>query len=72
MKRIEILTDVKDDGGYYKGEVRMVTPEKAGYLCGVGWARDVSGEIPTLQPDLTEKTLSVQSAQHLTKPTKVG
>jgi hypothetical protein len=72
MKRIEILTDVKDDGGYYKGEIRHVTPEKAGYLCGVGWARDLSGELPTGTPDLTDKTLSVQNATHLNKPTKAG
>ena len=72
MKRIEILTDVKDDGGYYKGEIRMVTPEKAGYLCGVGWARDLSGELPTGTPDLTEKTLAVQNAKHQHKPTKAG
>lgn len=60
MKRIEILTDVKDDGGYFKGEIRMVTPEKAGYLCGLGWARDVSGEIATGIADTTPKTLEVQ------------
>jgi hypothetical protein len=73
MKRIEILTDVKDAGErYYKGEQRMVTPEKAGYFCGLGWARDVSGEIETGAPDTSEKQLDVHSVRHVIASTKVG
>lgn len=63
-KRIEMLTDVKDAPGYFKGEIRHVSPETAGYFCGLGWARDVTGEISTGEPDRTEKTLSVDAGKH--------
>ncbi len=64
MKRIEMLTDVKDAPGYLKGEIRHVTPAVAGYFCGLGWAKDLGGEIPTAVTDTTEKTLEVQAGQH--------
>lgn len=69
MKRIEMLTDVKDPPGYVKGEIRVVSPETAGYFCGLGWARDVTGEIKTGAPDTSDKTLNVQSVRHVTKTT---
>lgn len=72
MTRIEILTDVKDDGGYHKGEIRLVTPEKAGYLCGLGWARALEEDIPTGTPDTAPKELKVQGAVHTTTKTKPG
>jgi len=73
MKRIEMLTDVKDVGQrYYKGELRMVTPEKAGYFCGLGWARDIEGELPTGSPDTSEKTLGVQNGGHATAAPNAG
>lgn len=62
MKKVTVLIDFSDDGQrFYKGEVRVVTPEKAGYYCGVGWASD--GE-STTAADLFSKTLQVQSAKH--------
>lgn len=72
MKRIEMLTDVKDDGGYIKGEVRLVTAEKAGYFCGLGWARDLTGELATAAPDISEKKLEVQGSKHAAKAAKAG
>lgn len=72
MKRIEMLTDVRDDGGYIKGEIRIVTPEKAGYFCGLGWARDLSNEIATGKQDLSDKKLDVQSVQNASKTSKIG
>lgn len=62
MKRIEMLTDVKDpDGLFLKGEIRLVSPERAGYFCGLGWAKDVAGEIPTTAPDTSPVTLEVHN-----------
>lgn len=67
MKLIEIIRNFKDDGQqFFKGEARMVTPEKAGYYCGNGWAKDADKEnpIPTGERDLTPKKLEVHSAIH--------
>ena len=73
MKRIQMLNDVKDtDGVYLKGEVRLVTPEKCGYFCGVGWAKDLTGEVPTAELDTSPKELVVSSAKNGTKAAKVG
>jgi len=74
MKRIEVLTNFKDEGQFYKGEVRVVTPEKAGYYCGLGWAKDVSDgdQVATGTPDLSPKKLEVESARHASKTAIVG
>lgn len=73
MKRIEMLTDVRDAGlQYFKGEIRIVTPEKAGYFCGLGWARDLAGDVQTGTPDTSEKTLEVQSVRHVIAASTVG
>jgi hypothetical protein len=66
MARIEILTDIKDDGGYYKGEIRVVTREKAGYLCGLGWAKALDEDIKTGTPDTSPKKLAVTDGKHAT------
>lgn len=62
MKLIEMLTDVKHDGSYYKGEVRAVTPELAGYFVGLGWAR-YPGE-PVAEADTAPVTLEIQNGKH--------
>lgn len=62
MKRIEMLADVRDAPGYLKGEVRVVTPEVAGYLCGNGWAKDLAGDLATGSPDTSAKTLDVHGS----------
>ena len=73
MKRIEMLADVRDGhDAYYRGEERVVTPGKAGYFCGLGWARDLSGEIETGAADTADKVLDVQSVRHVTTATNVG
>jgi len=62
MKRIEMLTTVKEpDGTFLKGEIRLVTPERAGYFCGLGWAKDLGGELATATPDTSPVTLDVQN-----------
>ena len=62
MKRIEMLTAVKDpDGLFLKGEIRLVTPERAGYFCGLGWAKDLGGELATGTPDTSPVTLEVHN-----------
>lgn len=63
-KRIEMLTDVKDAPGYFKGEVRIVSVETAGYFCGLGWAKDIDGQIPTAETDTEDKTLAVDAGKH--------
>jgi hypothetical protein len=72
MPRIEILTDIKDDGGYFKGEIRVVSPEKAGYLCGLGWARALDNSFPTGTPDTAPKKLNVADGKHAIKPSPPG
>jgi hypothetical protein len=73
MVRIEILMDFKDDGPYYKDEIRRVTREKAGYFCGLGWARALDdAEIKTGTPDTTPKKLTVPDGKHTTKPSNPG
>lgn len=67
MKRIEILHNFSHHGArYWQGEIRYVTPEDAGYFCGVGWACDTTAEIPTGTPDLSDKTLDIQNGSHAT------
>jgi hypothetical protein len=64
MKRIELLTDVRHNGSYYKGEVRVVPEDVAGLFCNAGWAKDLTGELATPAPDLAEKELDVQNGTH--------
>jgi hypothetical protein len=60
MKRIEILQTFKHGGQtFHAGEVRLVSPEDAGYFCGLGWAK--AEGIATGTPDTSEKTLEVQN-----------
>lgn len=73
MKRIEVLTNFKHgSASYWQGEVRHVSPEDAGYFCGLGWAKDLGGEIPTGILDTTEKTLDVHGSKHAAKAATVG
>lgn len=73
MKRIEMLTDVKDPSGLFrKGEIRVVEPEQAGYFCGLGWAKDLGGELATGTPDTSPKTLEVQNGKHASKVSTPG
>jgi hypothetical protein len=75
MKFIKPLTNFSHGGvRYYEGERRCVTPEDAGYFCGVGWAKDDSegDQIPTGEADLSEKILDVQSARHRSAATFGG
>lgn len=71
--RIYIRETFSDDGQrYIKSEVRLVSHEKAGYFCGLGWAQAVK-EDGSMQPpvpaDLTEKTLEVQNGVHVASST---
>lgn len=63
--KIEILSLIKHDGQEYLAEeVRKVAPDLARYFCKNGWARDLSGQIATGEPDTKPKTLTVGSAEH--------
>lgn len=65
MKRIEIIKNFRSGGtGYFAGEIRHVTPEQAGHFCSSGWAKDLSGEIPTGKPDTSPKKLQVSDGVH--------
>lgn len=73
MKTIDILADIRHEGAqYFKGERRVVTPELAGYFCGNSWAKDVTGEIATGEPDISPKTLEVQNGQISPTSTNAG
>ena len=75
MKFIKPLSKFSHAGkDYYPGERRAVTPEDAGYFCGLGWAQDDSdGEkLATGELDHTPKTLEVQSVRHRSAATTPG
>ena len=63
MKKIQMLMDVRDPPGYLKDEIRIVSEATCGYFCGLGWARDVSGEVSTLEPDTSPKTIEVHTGE---------
>lgn len=61
MKRIEVLQTFKHGGQiFHAGEVRLVTPEDAGYFCGLGWAK--AEGLATGTVDTSEKTLNVHNS----------
>lgn len=62
MKKIIVLQDFQDAGQqFYAGETRIVTIEKSGYYCGLGWAND--GETAAIaQPE--NVVLSVNDGIH--------
>lgn len=63
MQKIEVVKLFKHDGQtYYPGEVRMVSPQDAGYFCGVGWAKSAEHETGASEP--SDVTLEVQNATH--------
>lgn len=62
MKRIEILTDIKHESGYFKGEIRVVTPELAGYFVGLGWAK--YPDEAAIPGNTDPVTLEVQNGKH--------
>jgi hypothetical protein len=71
MKRIEVIQTFSHAGQmFHEGEVRLVTPEDAGYFCGLGWAK--SSDHVTGALDLTPKTLEVQSGAIGHAATDVG
>lgn len=73
MKRIHILNEFTHGGRrYYAGDQLTVSPEDAGYFCGVGWATDLSGELPVVKPTKTDKELKVQDGKHGVKATSPG
>lgn len=61
MTRIEVIQTFKHGGQtYHAGEVRLVSPEDAGYFCGLGWAKAEGLAAGT--PDTSPKTLEVHSS----------
>jgi hypothetical protein len=68
--KVEILQNFRDEGQQYTAsEIRVVSEQKGGYFCGVGWARDISGAVATGAPDLSNKSLDVKNARHSQKST---
>ncbi len=58
MNRIEITQTFKHGGQtFHAGEIRFVSPEDAGYFCGLGWAK--AGDVPTAAPNAAPVTLEV-------------
>ena len=71
MKKIEVLTRFKHAGQtFYAGELRFVTPEEAGYFCGLGWAK--ADGIRSGTPDTSPKTLEVHNSTLGVKSPTVG
>lgn len=71
MKRIEVLQTFKHGGQtFHAGEIRMVSPEDAGYFCGLGWAK--AEGLATGVADTSEKTLDVHKSYIGQKATNLG
>ena len=71
MTKIEVLQKFKHAGQvFYPGESRFVTPEDAGFFCGLGWAR--ADGLVTGQPDTAPKTLEVHNSTLGQAATDVG
>lgn len=65
MKKVEILTTFRSGGqSFYAGEVRFVQPDAAVRFCRNGWAKDVSGELPTEAPNTAPQVLSISDGVH--------
>jgi hypothetical protein len=70
--KIEILQDFRHGPRqYYAGDHITVPDADGGLFCGVGWARDLAGEVETAEPDTAPKTLEVDSGSHKTTSPEV-
>jgi len=59
--KVEFLTKFKHDGQTYEaGDTKTVAGEFGGYVCGLGWARDLSGQVETGEAN-TSETVTVEA-----------
>lgn len=73
MKRIEVLCTFKDGSDvFHAGETRFVPEGKAGYFCGLGWARDIDGLVATGEAKPADVKLDIQSGKAGHAVTKLG
>lgn len=70
---VEVVLNISHDGvRYYPGELVKVTRAEAELFSLHGWAKDPSGAIPYMEPDIRPRKLKVdKSASKQTAP-KVG
>ena len=55
------------EGVKYEAEdVKTVSDELGDYFCRAGWAKDLSGVVPTATPNLNETVLLVENNNHST------
>lgn len=66
--RIELIRTVKHGGHTYtQGDVITADAGLGTYFCSCGWAKDVTGQVPTAQAATEPVTLDVHSTSHKTK-----
>lgn len=49
---------------FASGDVRVVSNEMGAQVCGLGWARDVDGKVPTGTRDLAPKIIDPKPIIH--------
>lgn len=66
--RIELTRTVKHDGRIYtKGDIITAQNGLGTYFCSCGWAKDLSGDVPTGEVSTDAVTLDTHSAVHKTE-----
>lgn len=72
--RVEITEKKLKDAGYslVEGDTITVPDEVGAYWCGLGWAKDVDGKVPTGERIVTGARLEVQNVKHKMTTTDVG
>lgn len=62
---IEVLTSFTSKGReFIANERRFVSANDGARWCGLGWARDLTGEVPTGEVDTSPKRLEIEGARH--------
>lgn len=63
--KVEILTSFGHHGKeFIEGEQRVVSDAEGNYFCRAGWAKDLSGVVPTGNPGPSEVILEVQDVEN--------
>jgi hypothetical protein len=60
--KVEVLTPFLHDGIRYDlGDTRTVTDELGEYFCRAGWVNDLSGQVVTASPGVSDVVLMVDN-----------
>ena len=66
--KIEMLEKVMHGRDVFEaGETRVVDDDLGAYFCGLGWAKDTAGRVPTGERNTQAVTLTPDSVAHKTR-----